>query len=113
MLRVVHIASQCPKRIWPDFHTVWRLVMAEGGVPEAESQNHTKHAQHLIYGAGNLEYQLQQFVESAEKTVKIVLSGKTDVGKSHLTNALIGGELAQEGEDADHETVEVGSITIS
>lgn len=87
--------------------------MAEGGVPEAESQNHTKHAQHLIYDAGNLEYQLQQFVGSGEKTVKIVLSGKTDVGKSHLTNALIGGELAQEGEDADHETVEVGSITIS
>ena len=87
--------------------------MAEGGVPEAESQNHTKHAQHLIYGAGNLEYQPQQFVESGEKTVKIVLSGKTDDGKSHLTNALIGGELAQEGEDADHETVEVGSITTS
>lgn len=87
--------------------------MAEGGVPEAESQNHTKHAQHLIYGAGNLEYQLQQFVESGEKTVKIVLSGKTDVGKSHLTNAHIGGELAQEGEDADHATVEVGSVTIS
>lgn len=87
--------------------------MAEGGVQEAESQNHTKHAQHLIYGAGNLEYQLQQFVESGEKMVKIVLSGKTGVGKSHLTNALIGGELAQEGEDADHETVEVGSITIS
>lgn len=87
--------------------------MAEGGVPEAESQNHTKHAQHPIYGAGNLEYQLQQFVESGEKTVKIVLSGKTDDGKSHLTNALIGGELAQEGEDADHETVEVGSITTS
>ena len=54
--------------------------MAEGGVPEAESQNHTNHAQHLIYGAGNLEYQLQQFVESGEKTVKIVLSGKTGVG---------------------------------
>ena len=87
--------------------------MAEGGVPEAESQNHTKHAQHLIYGAGNLEYQLQQFVQSGEKTVKIVLSGKTDVGKSHLTNAHIGGELAQEGEDADHATVEVGSVTIS
>lgn len=87
--------------------------MAEGGVPEAESQNHTKHAQHLIYGAGNLEYQLQQFVKSGEKMVKIVLSGKTGVGKSHLTNALIGGELAQEGEDADHETVEVSSITIS
>ena len=87
--------------------------MAEGGVQEAESQNHTKHAQHLIYGAGNLEYQLQQFVESGEKTVKIVLSGKTDVGKSHLTNAHIGGELAQEGEDADHATVEVGSVTIS
>ena len=87
--------------------------MAEGEVPEAESQNHTKHAQHLIYGAGNLEYQLQQFVESGEKTVKIVLSEKTDVGKSHLTNAHIGGELAQEGEDADHATVEVGSVTIS
>ena len=67
--------------------------MAEGGVPEAVSQNHTKHAQHLIYGAGNLEYQLQQFVESGEKMVKIVLSGKTGVGKSHLTNALIGKNL--------------------
>ncbi|PFX14837.1 GTP-binding protein A [Stylophora pistillata] len=37
----------------------------------------------------------------------ILLCGKTGVGKSHLTNALIGKRLAKEGEDLDPETYEV------
>lgn len=67
----------------------------------------TLQAQQMIYGAGNLEYQMEQFVESGGQEIKILLSGKTGVGKSHLTNALIGEELAEEGDDVDPETDEV------
>ena len=61
----------------------------------------------LIFGERNLEYQVEQFIKSGGQSVKILLSGKTGVGKSHLTNALIGEELAQEGEDVDPQTDEV------
>lgn len=66
----------------------------------------------LIYGVGNLEYQMETFIESGGQDVKILLSGKTGVGKSHLTNALIGEELAEEGDDVDPMTDEVSLSTV-
>lgn len=81
--------------------------MAEGETPETGCGNPTDQAQKLIYGAGNLEYQLEQFLESGGQEIKILLSGKTGVGKSRLTNALIGEELAEEGEDVDPQTDKV------
>ena len=71
-------------------------------------QSPAKQASELIFGKGNLEYQVEQFIKSGGQSVKILLSGKTGVGKSHLTNALIGEELAREGEDVGSETDEVG-----
>ena len=84
--------------------------MAEGGA-EIGCGSPTEQAQQLIYGAGNLEYQMEQFIQSGGQAVKILLSGKTGVGKSHLTNALIGEELAEEGEDVDPQTDEVSSLS--
>ena len=65
-----------------------------------------------IFGAGNLEYQMEQFIQTGGQDVKILLSGKTGVGKSHLTNALIGEELAEEGDDVDPMTDEVSLSTV-
>lgn len=73
-------------------------------------KNPTNQAREMIFGAGNLEYQVEQFIKSGGQAVKILLSGKTGVGKSHLTNALIGEELAEEGEDVDPQTDEVSSL---
>ena len=64
-------------------------------------------ASEWIFGESNLEYQVEQFIKSGGQSVKILLSGKTGVGKSHLTNALIGEEFAQEGEEVDPQTDEV------
>lgn len=50
---------------------------------------------------------MEQFIKSGGQSVKILLSGKTGVGKSHLTNALIGEEVAEEGADVDPVTGEV------
>ena len=83
--------------------------MAEGETPDTGCTNPTDQAQRLIYGEGNLEYQLKQFLESGGQEINILLSGKTGVGKSRLTNALIGEELAEEGEDVDPQTDEVSS----
>ena len=66
----------------------------------------------LIYGVGNLEYQMETFIQMGGQDVKILLSGKTGVGKSHLTNALIGQELAEEGDDVDPLTDEVSLSTV-
>jgi len=85
--------------------------MAEGGSSEMPCASPTLQAQQMIYGAGNLEYQMEQFVESGGQEIKILLSGKTGVGKSHLTNALIGEELAEEGDDVDPETDEVSKYS--
>ena len=70
-------------------------------------QSPAKQASEQIFGESNLEYQVEQFIKSGGQSVKILLSGKTGVGKSHLTNALIGEELAKEGEDVDPQTYEV------
>ena len=79
------------------------LIMETGN----ECKSPTKQASEQIFGESNLEYQVEQFIKSGGQSVKILLSGKTGVGKSHLTNALIGEELAKEGEDVDPQTYEV------
>lgn len=81
--------------------------MAEVERTGSGCENPTNQARELIFGAGNLEYQVEQFIKAGGQSVKILLSGKTGVGKSHLTNALIGEELAEEGEDVDPQTDEV------
>ena len=78
--------------------------MAEGESTANGCKSPSKQASELIFGASNLEYQVEQFIKSGGQSVKILLSGKTGVGKSHLTNALIGEELAEEGEDVDPQT---------
>ena len=77
------------------------------GKVESGSKNPTKQACEVIFGKGNLEYQIEQFVKSGGRSVQILLSGKTGVGKSALTNALIGKELAREGENLDAITDQV------
>lgn len=81
--------------------------MAEEGRSGVACENPTSQAREMIFGAGNLEYQVEQFIKSGGQSVKILLCGKTGAGKSHLTNALIGEELAKEGEDVYPETAEV------
>ena len=81
--------------------------MAEGENTANGCKSPVKQASELIFGASNLEYQVEQFIKSGGESVKILLSGKTGVGKSHLTNALIGEELAKEGENVYPQTDEV------
>ena len=78
--------------------------MAEGGTLPSQ-------ARWLINGQPNFEYQLREYFLSGRKHITILLCGKTGVGKSHLTNALIGEVLAKEGEDLDPETDEVNVNT--
>ena len=83
------------------------IEMAEGGDGDLNFETLTNQARLLITGWPNFEYQLQQYCSSGRKHMTILLCGKTGVGKSHLTNALIGQVLAKEGEDLDPETDEV------
>ncbi|KAJ7384186.1 hypothetical protein OS493_023515, partial [Desmophyllum pertusum] len=85
------------------------MVMAERGIPEMECEAPAIEDGPLKFSTGNLKYQMEQFIKSCGKPVKILLSGKTGVGKSHLTNALIGEELAEEGK-VDPQTDEVSSF---
>ena len=82
--------------------------MAEGGIPDSNFESLVDQARMLIAGLPNFEYQLQECLSSGRKHMAILLCGKTGVGKSHLTNALIGENLATEGNDLDPETNEVG-----
>lgn len=84
--------------------------MAEGGTPHVNFGTLSKQARWLINGLPNFEYQLREYCLSGRRDMTILLCGKTGVGKSHLTNALIGKVLAKEGEDLDPETDEV-SVT--
>ena len=86
--------------------------MAQEGNPEVGSATPTMEATQAIFGAGNLEYQMEHFIRSGGHSVKILLSGKTGVGKSHLTNALIGEELAAVGHDVNPQTDKVHGTTI-
>lgn len=78
--------------------------MAEGDLNHDTLPNQAKQ---LIIGRPNFEYQLDQYCSSGRQDMTILLCGKTGVGKSHLTNALIGERLAKEGDDLDPETCEV------
>ena len=84
-------------------------TMAQGGAPDSGCEIPAMEANQVIFGAENLEYQMEQFIRSGGHSVKILLSGKTGVGKSHLTNALIGEELAEEGWNIDPQTDKVRS----
>ena len=86
--------------------------MAQEGTPEKSSDSKANEVCQIIFGAKNLEYQIEQFVSSGGQTVNILLSGKTGVGKSHLTNALIGENLAAEGYDIDPQTNDVSYFDI-
>lgn len=82
--------------------------MAEGGKSDPKDETLPNQAKRLIIGLPNFEYQLEEYCSSGHQHMTILLCGKTGVGKSHLTNALIGKRLAKEGEDLDPETYEVG-----
>ena len=86
--------------------------MAQEGTPDKSSDASATEVSQIIFGAKNLEYQIEQFVSSGGQTVNILLSGKTGVGKSHLTNALIGENLAAEGYDIDPQTNDVSYFDI-
>ena len=58
----------------------------------------------------NLERQLCEFILSGRREITILLSGKTGAGKSHLTNALIGEKLAEEGDALDPQTYDVSYL---
>ena len=94
------IAIALPLRIFVLYATRIRSLFTELIMERAK-------ASERIFGESNLEYQVEQFIKSGGQSVKILLSGKTGVGKSHLTNALIDEELAREGEDVDPQTDEV------
>ena len=61
----------------------------------------------LMYNSTNLEHHLCKFILSGRRKITILLGGKTGVGKSRLTNALIGEKLAKEGEELDPQTDDV------
>lgn len=74
--------------------------MAEGGSPDFNSETLKDQAKRLITGLPSFEYQFEQYCSSGRQHI-------TGVGKSHLTNALVGKRLAKEGEDLNAETYEV------
>ncbi|XP_058944957.1 uncharacterized protein [Pocillopora verrucosa] len=86
--------------------------MAQEGTPDKSSDESASEFSQTIFGAKNLEYQIEQFVSSGGQTVNILLSGKTGVGKSYLTNALIGENLAAEGFDIDPQTNDVTAYEV-
>lgn len=72
--------------------------MAEKGTGEFCSDSPTIPLSRLFCSSTNLE---------GRHEITILLSGKTGTGKSHLTNALIGEKLAEEGEELDPQTDDV------
>ena len=87
--------------------------MAEGGTLDVNLDTLPREAMWLIKGLPNFEYEMREYISSGGKHATILLCGKTGVGKSHLTNALIGRSLAKEGETLDPETVEVSSYQVT
>ena len=87
--------------------------MAEGGTLDVNLDTLPNQALWLIKGLPKLQYELKQFILSGGKHVTVLLCGKTVVGKSHLTNALIGRPLAGEGETLDPGTLEVSSYYVA
>lgn len=86
--------------------------MAEGGIPVSECNNPAIQDGQPRFSTRNLMDQIEQFIKLCGKHVNILLSGKTGVGKSHLTNALIGEELAEEGKEFDPKTNEVSCLSL-
>ena len=83
----------------------------EDGSPPGVSLNSHQEAKELIFGDDSCKYQLQEFLKSDRKEMTILLCGKTGVGKSHLTNALIGENLAEEGHTLSSRTAEGSGFT--
>ena len=83
----------------------------EDGSPPGVSLNGHQEAKELIFGDDSCKYQLQEFLKSDRNEMTILLCGKTGVGKSHLTNALIGENLAKEDHTLFKETAEVSRFT--
>lgn len=79
--------------------------MAEKGTDELNTA--TIQLNELICSSTNIEHHLCEFILSGRREITILLSGKTGTGKSHLTNALIGEHLAEEGEELDPQTDDV------
>jgi len=81
--------------------------MAVKGSDELSMDTPTIQFSELVNSLTNLERQLCESILSGGHKITILLSGKTGAGKSHLTNALIGEELAKEGEELDPQTDDV------
>ena len=84
--------------------------MAEKGADELFMESATIQLSELICSSTNLERQLCEFFLSGRHEITILLSGKTGAGKSHLTNALIGEDLAEEGDELDPQTYDVSYL---
>ena len=82
--------------------------MAEKGALKRRSRTLAgKEEQQKLLCKRSLKYQLDHLMTFCfGNAIKILLIGKTGVGKSHLTNALIGEQLAEEGKDFDPKTAE-------
>lgn len=85
--------------------------MAEKGFDEFFMDDSTIQFSELISSSTDLEHYLCEFMLSGRSEITILLSGKTGAGKSHLTNALIGEVLAEEGEGLDPQTDDVSYFT--
>ncbi|XP_068715591.1 uncharacterized protein [Montipora foliosa] len=82
-------------------------TMADGEALDLHCKNLVYQARMEIGGWPKFEDQLKQYFLSGRTHMTILLCGKTGVGKSHLTNALINRNLAKEGDDLEPETVKV------
>ena len=79
--------------------------MAEKGTDEFLMDTPTIQLTELFCSSTNLEH--RHFELLGRHEITILLSGKTGAGKSHLTNALIGEKLAEEGKELDPQTDDV------
>ena len=84
--------------------------MAEKGADESFMNTSTILFSELLSSSTDLDHYLSEFFMSGRREITILLSGKTGAGKSHLTNALIGKELAKEGEELDPQTDDVSYL---
>ena len=81
--------------------------MARKGASNKSMETSAAQLSDLLCCSADLEHYLREFILSGGREITFLLSGKTGVGKSHLTNALIGQELAEEGEELDPQTDDV------
>ena len=90
------------------FFDIVYIAMAEKGALKRGLRTWAgKEEQQKLLCKRSLKYQLDQLMTFCfGNAIKILLIGKTGVGKSHLTNALIGEQLAEEGKDFDPKTAE-------